>query len=454
MLGAVKIALISEHASPLALLGGTDSGGQNVYVANVARELARGGHEVDVFTRRESPAQPRCAAFCPGVRVVHVDAGPAAVVPKEKLLPHMGEFAANLISFYRERKREDGGYALSHANFFMSGMAGLAAKRALGVPLVITFHALGKVRRLHQGADDGFPVERFAIEEELVAESDHVVAECPQDLDDLTGLYAASRGRVSVVPCGFDAREFSPLPREQARARLGWLNTGFSILQLGRLVPRKGIDNVIRALATLRYRHGDCATLYVVGGNSESPDESATPEIARLRAVARSTGVADCVEFVGRRSRNRLRLYYCATDVFVTTPWYEPFGITPVEAMACARPVIGADVGGIRSTIVHNQTGFLVPPRNPDALALRLHELAVDAKRRHRFAEAGHARAQRLYTWAGVVRSLETVYAGVARGSVPRRAAARRESLPLAAHVTEGARARASAQEMGTRKLG
>ena len=454
----MKIALISEHASPLALLGGTDSGGQNVYVANVARELARQGHHVDVFTRRESEEQPLCAAFAPGVRVVHIDAGPACVMPKEKLLPHMAEFSANLLDFYRVQMRDGAGYAVTHANFFMSGMAGLAAKDALGVPLVITFHALGKVRRLHQGADDGFPLERFAIEEDLVARADHIVAECPQDLVDLRSLYGADPARVSVVPCGFDAREFYPVRREEARAKLGWLNTGFSILQLGRLVPRKGIDNVIRALATLRYRHGDRAMLYVVGGNSESPDETATPEIARLRSVARSTGVADCVEFVGRRARNVLRLYYAACDVFVTTPWYEPFGITPVEAMACARPVIGAEVGGIRSTVVHNRTGFLVPPKDPDALALRLHELAIDAKRRAAFAEAGHARARSLYTWAQVVRDLEAVFIRSARTTAPKKVATRRPPQPQEKSLSLAGRglrpARTAAHGMGTRKLG
>jgi glycosyltransferase involved in cell wall biosynthesis len=175
------------------------------------------------------------------------------------------------------------------------------------------------------------------------------------------------------VPCGFDGREFFPVPRLAARAQLGLPREGFAILQLGRMVPRKGVDNVIRAVAELRDAYDDDATLYVVGGNSDAPDDAATPEIGRLRKIAHELNVADCVHFLGRRDRDVLRLFYSACDVFVTTPWYEPFGITPLEAMACARPVIGSDVGGIRSTVVHNKTGVLVPPRDPGALALHLH---------------------------------------------------------------------------------
>jgi glycosyltransferase involved in cell wall biosynthesis len=419
--------MISEHASPLASLGGIDSGGQNVYVANVARGLADRGHQVDVFTRRESGGQPAWSFLCRGVRVVHVTAGPARVMPKEALLPYMGEFAENLCDFYESEMRAGRPYCVTHANFFMSGLVGLYARKSFGVPLVTTFHALGKVRRLHQGADDGFPAERLAIEESLVAESDRIVAECPQDQDDILKLYRGDPARLSVVPCGFDAKEMFPVAREVARAKLGFEPDGFSILQLGRLVPRKGIDNVIRALALLRQDYRECARLYVVGGNSESPDVTVTPEIGRLKTIAEKLNVADCVEFIGRRDRSVLRFFYSACDVFVTTPWYEPFGITPLEAMACARPVIGADVGGIRSTVVHEETGLLVPPKDPAALATALQSLIADDARRQKFAQAGFERARKLYTWAGVVRGLEAVYADAVCAATARPAAIRRK---------------------------
>ncbi|NOV23035.1 glycosyltransferase family 1 protein [Cupriavidus necator] len=409
-----KIALISEHASPLASVGSTDCGGQNIYVAHLARQLGSRGYQVDVFTRRDKALLPEVVAFAPNVRVIHVTAGPPVQIPKEQLLPYMEDFGAFLADFVR---RDVTGYDVLHANFFMSGLAALRARHALGIPLVMTFHALGKVRRLHQGSTDGFPDERFEIEDTLVREADCVVAECPQDLDDLVNLYSADPARVQTVPCGFDAAEFAPVPRDAARRALGWPQPGFRVLQLGRLVPRKGIDNVIRALGCLRRDTDLDATLYVVGGNAEQPSVQATPEIGRLQDVASAEGVADRVVFTGRRGRDTLRLFYSAADVFVTTPWYEPFGITPVEAMACGAPVIGADVGGIRSTVVDGHTGFLVPPKAPAALAARLAQLAANPALARQLGEAGRRRAQAHFTWAGVARQMEAVYARVCAGA-------------------------------------
>ena len=419
----MKIALISEHASPLAVAGGVDSGGQNIYVANVARQLAEAGHQIDVFTRRDRALLPLISDM-DGVRVIHVPAGPPRQLPKEQLLPFMDEFAAFLIEFFR---RESEPYQVIHANFFMSGLAALRVKAALGIPVVTTFHALGRVRRFHQGADDGFPDERFAIEDELVAQSDIVVAECPQDEADLIEHYRADPARIQIVPCGFDAAEFSPIERAAAREALGWRPHEFTVLQLGRLVQRKGIDNVVRGVGLLQQVYRAPAQLYVVGGNSDAPNELATPEIARLRGIARECGVAERTTFVGRRGRALLRYFYSAADVFVTTPWYEPFGITPVEAMACGTPVIGADVGGIRYTVADGVTGFLVPPRDPAALAARLDQLRRDPALARRMGEAGLARARAEFTWRGVGDSLAQIYARAAH-LVP----ARTEAEPVA----------------------
>src|SRR5262249_43770044 len=144
------------------------------------------------------------------------------------------------------------------------------------------------------------------------------------------------------------------------------------ILQLGRMVRRKGVENVIRGFACLLRRHGISARLLIVGGETSEPDPAATPEIGRLMSVAREEGVEGLVLFVGRRDREMLKYYYSAADVFVTTPWYEPFGITPVEAMACGTPVVGANVGGIKFTVRDGEAGYLVPPEDPEALAERL----------------------------------------------------------------------------------
>ncbi|HYC43434.1 MAG TPA: glycosyltransferase family 1 protein [Noviherbaspirillum sp.] len=404
-----KIALISEHASPLALIGSTDSGGQNVYVAQIAKQLARLGYLVDIFTRRDSEFQQQVVDWIPGVRVVHVPAGPAHFVPKEAMLPFMEQFGRFVIRFARRQKLP---YDLMHANFFMSGMVARQVRKTLGIPFVMTFHALGRVRRLNQKEADAFPDIRFAIEERLMQEADRIIAECPQDQADMEQLYGAPTERIDIVPCGFDPDEFWPVTLD-ARQQLGLGHDEFIVLQLGRMVPRKGVDNVIRAIAILKHQYQVRARLLVVGGNAEQPDPIATPELGRLMALAQSLNVEDAVTFTGQRRREQLRYYYSAANVFVTTPWYEPFGITPVEAMACGTPVVGTAVGGIKTTVVDGETGCLVPPNDPEALADRLAWLHRHPHIAQRMGWAGMRRAYQHFTWRNVATHIAAVYESV-----------------------------------------
>jgi glycosyltransferase involved in cell wall biosynthesis len=405
-----RIALISEHASPACPLGSVDSGGQNVYVGELARALGAGGHAVDVFTRRDDPTLPEVVEWSRGVRLVHVPAGPAATVPKEELLPFMAAFRDFVLRFIRgERPR----YDLVHANFWMSGWVAAEIRRELGLPFVVTFHALGRVRRFHQREADHFPEERIAIEERIVAEADRVIAECPQDEQDLIALYDADPARIAVVPCGFDPSEMWPVPRSLARFAIGVEPHDRIVLQLGRLVPRKGIDNVIEALALVRRRRSFRARLLVVGGAQEDARSDPSPELARLRRIASDEGVADAVTFVGRRCRQILKYFYSAADVFVTTPWYEPFGITPLEAMACGTPVVGANVGGIKFSVVDGETGFLVAPKDPEALADRLVHLFENPAVARRQSRAALRRLHRLFTWKTITEAMLAVYRDV-----------------------------------------
>ncbi|MCW7536310.1 glycosyltransferase family 1 protein [Aquabacterium sp. A7-Y] len=430
----MKIALISEHASPLATLGGIDAGGQNIYVMHVAQCLARAGHHVDVFTRRDDVSLPTVVHLRPGLRVIHIDAGPPRFVPKEQLLQYMPEFARACETLCRNA----GGYDVAHANFFMSGWVALQLKNNLGLPFAITFHALGLVRREHQRGADAFPEERIEIEKTLVEEADCIIAECPQDQQDLVRLYGADEHKMVMVPCGFDPAEFAPMDRGMARRELGLDENEFVVLQLGRLVPRKGIDNVIRSLAHLAREVP--ARLLVVGGESDQPDETVTPEIGRLRRIAEDVGVASRVTFTGRRQREQLRRYYCAADVFVTTPWYEPFGITPLEAMACGTPVVGSEVGGIQYTVMQGVTGYLVPAQDPAALAERLSHLHANPTLARALGRAGIRRARSLFTWDRVAMQLgaafSTLHATAARSAVVvpmRRGTARLTAVQTAA---------------------
>ncbi|RPJ46851.1 MAG: glycosyltransferase, partial [Chloroflexi bacterium] len=283
-------------------------------------------------------------------------------------------------------------------------------KRELGIPFVITFHALGRVRRVYQGKNDSFPDTRFEIEDRTIVAADRIIAECPQDKEDLTHLYQADPRRVTIVPAGYDPQEMQPIDKQAARKHLGISEDERIILQLGRVVPRKGIDTVIHGLARLVRDYNIDACLLVVGCESEAPDPRATLELDRLIQIARKERVASRVNFIGRRQRDVLKYYYSAADVFVSTPWYEPFGITPLEAMACGTPVVGSNVGGIKYSVADGKTGFLVPPKDPDALAARLAELFQDPALLKRFRRQAIQRVKKHFTWEKVARLLAGVY--------------------------------------------
>jgi glycosyltransferase involved in cell wall biosynthesis len=444
-----NIAMISEHASPLAAAGGVDAGGQNIYVACTARHLAAQGYAVDVFTRRDGEDQPAVVDWLPGIRVVHVRAGPAHFVRKESLLPFMHEFARAVVDFAVAKTAQGTPYAVCHAHFFMSGPVAQGLKRELGIPYVVTFHALGRVRLLHQPHDE-FPPERCALEQAVIDTADAIVAECPQDGLDLQRHYRTPASRIWMIPCGFDPEELAPVDRVEARGRLGLPANRPIVLQLGRMVPRKGVETVIRALALVERRYDLRPLLVIVGGESRTPDPALTPEIGRLARVAVEERVAHDVLFVGQRPRHVLRYFYSAADVFVTMPWYEPFGITPVEAMACGVPVTGERVGGIQYSVEDGRTGFLVEPRNAEALARRLAHFFSNPSIPRLLGKRARRRACERFTWERVAQLLASAYADVALGA---RNSGRIRATTSAAKRTLGdsSRRRARAREDSTR---
>lgn len=402
----MDVAIISEHASPIGAIGGTDAGGQNVYVAQLAKNLVYLGYQVEVFTRRENPDGPIIQDLKEGYRLVNVPAGPATKIPKEDLLPYMEEFSLFMIKYISERKKN---FDLIHSNFFMSGLVASKVKQATGIPFVITFHALGKVRKMHQGDKDGFPAEREMIEESIVREADRIIAECPQDYKDLVSLYNAPREKLEIVPCGYDGDEMYPVEKEVARSILNLPMDEKMILHLGRMVPRKGADNVIYGFSRYLKKHQEKARLLIVGGESEIPDPEKTPELGRLMKVAIQEKVAHAVHFLGSRKRDVLRIYYSAADVFITTPWYEPFGITPIESMACGTPVIGSRVGGIKYSVKDGETGFLVPPNDPDSLERKISDLLGNQALLRRFKAHSLIRARELFSWENIVSQIATI---------------------------------------------
>ncbi|GAC1350072.1 MAG: glycosyltransferase family 1 protein [Ktedonobacteraceae bacterium] len=409
-----RIAFFSEHASPVACLGGADAGGQNVYVDEVSRNLARRGYAVDVFTRRASLETPEIIEWAPGVRVVNLLAGPAEARPKDELWPFMPEFRN---SFLRFMVQDEAQYDVLHGNFWMSGWVISELRKRLNIPAVQIFHAMGLTKRRHQKHVDTSPGDRIQTEKDIVPSVDRMIAQCPAERAELLDDYGADLHKVVIIPSAVNTRVFRPLAQADARRRIGLEEHGKVIVYVGRLLPRKDVRNIVRAVALLRQRNaGDAdaglgkVTLLVVGGETVEPDAVATPELGQLQRLATELGIADAVQLVGKRQANELRDYYSAGDVVVTTPWYEPFGLTPLEGMACGRPVIGSAVGGITFTIKDGETGLLVPPKEPEALATALRKLLSAPERCVQMGLAARRRVEREFTWSIVAMRTAALY--------------------------------------------
>lgn len=409
-----RIAFIS-HESPLATLGGVDAGGQVIYIGQVAKKLARLGYEIDIFTRWDDVRLPQIVEWDLGVRVIQIKAGPITFINKEKLFPYMKEFSANIIDFIKSEKEA---YRLIHANFWLALIPALEIKQKFNIPFVVTLHALGKIRRIFQGKEDKFPDNRFEIEEKGMREAAVILAECPQDREDMVNHYNADPDKITIIPAGFDPNEFYPIDKLLCRMVLDLNPKEPIILQLGRMVKRKGIDNVINSLAILRKKFKVKAKLLIVGGDSDVPNGRITPEIRRLRRIAKQKGLEDSVQFIGRRGRETLKYFYNAADIFVTTPWYEPFGITPLESMACGTPVVGSEVGGIKYTVLDGKTGYLVSPNDPENLAQKLVDLLKNRRISSFFRENGISRVNSIFTWEKVASSISKVYERVLVGDI------------------------------------
>jgi D-inositol-3-phosphate glycosyltransferase len=393
----MRIAMVSEHASPVAELGDVDAGGQNVHVGELSRALARAGHEVSVYTRATDTATPERVVTDQGFTIVHVPAGPRRELPKDELYPHMAEFAEWLTRDWAGRPPD-----IVHAHFWMSGLASVLATRALDIPMTHTYHALGTVKRRHQGQDDTSPPERIDVERMVGRHADRVIATCSDELFELIRLGVPGE-RICIVPSGVDPTVFRP-DRESGRNRLR-----HRLLSVGRLVPRKGFDLAIRALPSLP------DTELVIAGGPPRARLARDAEAIRLRSCAEQHGVADRVRLLGQVPRRRMPELLRSADLVLCTPWYEPFGIVPIEAMACGTPVVATAVGGLTDTVVDGGTGRHVPPGEPAALATAVGSLLADPGRRAAMSAAGRNRVCARYCWERVAAETARVYDRVLR---------------------------------------
>ena len=404
-----RVAMLAVHTSPLARIGGPSAGGMNIYVRELARELAARGARVDIFTRQETADTPTLMVLEPGVCLIALPCGPFGDVEKLSLVPSLPAFAADVDLWARENRRT---YDLIHAHYWLSGVVGDALRCRWDVPLLMTFHTLAQAKNsVARSESENEATQRVVAERRLMHSVDAVMAFNPQEKAEMTWYYRAEPGKVCVVPAGVDTALFRPGDRAEARALLDLPQKEPTILFVGRIDPIKGIDVLVDALCGLRREMWLTAPprLLLVGGAAGEPGL----EAVTARAAAHS--LLDRIDFVGSVLHDDLPNYYRAADVVAVPSFYESFGLVAVEAMACGTPVVASRAGGLAFTVDDGETGYLVPQNDPHALAERLAAVLQDAPLRARLGAQATVAAQR-FGWPVIASRVVHIYDRLIRG--------------------------------------
>ena len=401
----MRIAQISFHTSPLASLGGSVTGGMNVYLLELSRELAAGGHSVDMFTRRED-AGPRIERIASNLRLIRIDAGPNQPLERDETVPFVTEFVGGVRSLIAETEV---GYDVVHSHYWQSGLAGHQIAEGLRAPHVVMFHTLGEVKNRAR-VTEMEPNVRIEAERQLVATADVVMTASSHERDLLEHYYAADPERLETIPCGVNLDLFRPLPQRASRRALGLDEHAPVLLWVGRLEKLKGVDILIEALAQLDERD---FTLVLVGGDDHARDLKED-----LRSQAAEAGLTANIRFEGAVAHERLPLYYSAADVCVVPSYYESFGLVAVEAMACGTPVVASRVGGLVSTVTDGVTGYLIPWRCPEPFAEKLEVILNNPELRTNFGVSARRSVER-FRWQNVAGAVADLYERVISRNEP-----------------------------------
>jgi D-inositol-3-phosphate glycosyltransferase len=405
------IALISEHGDPAAEIGKDAAGGQNVYVRQVGEALAKLGWQVDMFTRKSNPYDATIVQHSPHCRTIRLVAGPESYIPRDELFQYMPEFVE---AFQKFQQKEGTNYPLAHTNYWMSGWVGLELQRRQNIQLIHTYHSLGAVKYQSVSEIPKIAQTRLAVERQILEQAHSVVATSPQEMDDLETLVSRI-GNIDIIPCGTDVSTFRPISKAEARKQLGITPKQKVVLYVGRFDKRKGIETLVRATGELRAQleQGEeidpqNLKLMVVGGSD--PHEADGAERQRIEQIVTDLDLSANTEFVGMVGHDRLALYYTAADVCVIPSHYEPFGLVAIEAMACGTPVVASAVGGLKFTVISEETGLLVPPHDVSKFAYAIGRILTDDIWARKIRKQASTRVQQNFSWTGVAIQLSDLY--------------------------------------------
>ncbi len=401
-----RIAMLSIHTSPLASLGGRDTGGMNVYIRQLARELADRGVAVDVYTRRADAATPAVQEDVPGFRTIALSVGPEEPVGRDALYDLVPEFA-EAVDTYRRRERLE--YDVLHSHYWLSGLAARLLSEMWGTPWAHMSHTLAVLKDAHRGPHQEIEAPlRVRSEDEVLHAADAVVASNEIEREELVRRYGLDASRIHVAPCGVDLSIFHPGSRSASRERLGIRREEKVVLYVGRIEPLKGLDTLLRAAAILKQRTQGVRVL-LVGGTTAPGDRATDHEVERLRALSTQLGVDDIVRFYGPVPQAGLPDLYRAADVSVVPSRYESFGMAALEALACGTPVVASRTGGLQSTVRDGRNGYLAPIGDETAFAHSIETVLCRPHLAARLAEEA-ARTARRYSWQRVADANLGVY--------------------------------------------
>ena len=406
----LRIAMLSYHTCPLATLGGKDTGGMNVYVRELTRQLGRMGVHVDVFTRSQDEHVPHVVhQLGYGNRVVHVRAGPENPLPKRELAGYIPQFVEGIKQFAVEK---DIRYDVIHSHYWMSGLAAEALSDAWGgTPIVHMFHTLGEMKnRIARSDEEREGQYRIRGEKQVLARADRIIVATQAEETQLRFLYRNGKNNIAIIPPGVDVGHFYPIAPDEAKQFIGLKPEDRMVLFVGRIEPLKGVDTLIRAMSCIR--SVDAARpvhLAIIGGEPDASPREMSAEMARLQKLCDDLCMGGMVVFLGKRGQDTLPYYYSAAEVLVMPSLYESFGMVALEAMACGTPVIASQVGGLAYLVRDGETGYTIPDNDPDALCEKLTLLLgnPDLRSTMGLRAVTHARD---YAWERIAAQIVDVY--------------------------------------------
>ena len=405
----LRIAMLSYHTCPLATLGGKDTGGMNVYVRDLTRQLGRMGVHVDVFTRSQDEHVPHVLhdlGF--GNRVVHIPAGPEVPLSRDDLADYVPEFAAGILRFAAEKNIR---YDLIHSHYWMSGIAAGILKDVWNIPIVHMFHTLGAMKnRIARNDNERDGEFRVDGEKQVIANADRLIVATAAEKSQLQFLYQANIRKMVIIPPGVDTEHFYPIPEDEAREYIGVSPDQCVVLFVGRIEPLKGIDALMKAVAILgMHDASNPFNLAIIGGDPHVERAEMSEEMTRLQELSDELCLGQMVLFLGKRAQDSLPYYYSAAEILVMPSHYESFGLVALEAMACGTPVIASQVGGLAFLVKDGETGYHVPYDAPEVLAEKLGALLRDPRLRKKMGAQAAFHAKE-YAWDVIAGQIIEVY--------------------------------------------